>query len=49
MKHKTIYVSIKDAIELDANVDENKDGRPMGMGDVGSQQSLESRWEQLNP
>ena len=35
--------NIKDDIELDHNVDEDKDKRPIGMGDMGNQQSLESR------
>ena len=43
MKHKTLAASIKDTIELDDNVDEYKDERPMGIGDVGSQQNFESR------
>ena len=43
MKHKTLIACIKDAIKLDDNVDEYKDERPMAMGDVGSQQSLELR------
>lgn len=34
---------IKEAVELDDNVDEFKDGRPMGLGDSGSDQSLETR------
>ena len=30
-------------MELDENVDEFKDGRPIGLGDSGSDQSLEMR------
>ena len=37
MKHKILVAYIKDAIELDDNVDEYKDGRSTRVGDVGSQ------------
>ena len=43
MKQKTLIAYIKDAIELDDNVNEYKDGRPTRLGDMGSQKSSESR------
>ena len=36
MSLKSLNACIKDAIELDDNVDEYKDGKSMGMVDVGS-------------
>ena len=42
-KHKSLSTFIKDAIDLDDNVDEYNDGGPMGMGEVGSQQSFKPR------
>ena len=36
MKHKTLAASIKDAIDLNDNVEEKKDGRPIGLVDIGS-------------
>ena len=42
-KHKTLNVCIKEAVELDDNVDEFRDGRPTRLGDLGSDQSLETR------
>ena len=42
-KHKTLNACIKEAIELDDNVDKFKDGRPTRLGDSRSDQSLETR------
>ena len=43
MKHKTLAACIKDAIELDDNIDKYKDGRPTRLVDIGSQTSSQSR------
>ena len=43
MKHKTLAVSIKYAIELNDNCDEFRDGRNMGARDESSQKSTDSR------
>ena len=42
-KHKTLNACIKQAVELDDNVDEFRDGRPTRLGDLGSDKSSESR------
>ena len=42
-KHKTLNACIKEAVELDDNVEEFKDGRPTRLGDSGTDQSLETR------
>ena len=43
MKHITLAACIKNSIEVDENMNEYKDGRPIGLGDMGSQTSLELR------
>ena len=43
MKYKTLVAYIKDAIELDDNVDEYKYGRTTRLGDMGSQTSTKLR------
>ena len=43
MKHKTLTVSIKDAIELNDNINEYNDGKHTGLGDMGSQKSSKLR------
>ena len=42
-KHKTLNACIKEAIELDDNVDEFKDRRPMGLQDLRSDRSSKVR------
>ena len=42
-KHKTLNACIKEAVKLDDNVDEFKDGRPMGLGDSGSDKSSKTK------
>ena len=42
-KHKTLNTCIKEAVELDDNVDEFRDGRPTRLGDSGSDKSSKSR------
>ena len=42
-KHKTLNACIKEAVELDDNVNKFKDGRPTRLKDLGSDQSLETR------
>ena len=42
-KHKTLNACIKEAVELDNNVDEFRDGRPTGLGDSKSDKSSKSR------
>ena len=42
-KHKTLNACIKEAVELDDNIDEIIDGRPTGLGDYGSDKSFKSR------
>ena len=43
MKHKTLAASTKDAIELDDNCDEFKDGKIASVGEVGSQKSAKTK------
>ena len=42
-KHKTLNTCIKEAVELDDNIDEFRDGRPTGLGDARSDKSYETR------
>ena len=42
-KQETLNACIKEAVELNNNVDEFKDGRPTGLGDSRSDKSSESR------
>ena len=42
-KHKTLNACIKEAIELDDNVDEFRERRPTGLWDLGSDRSTKTR------
>ena len=42
-KHKTLNACIKEAVELDDNVDEFRDGRLTGLGDLRSDKSSKLR------